>query len=315
MLRVFITGANGFVGRETCAAFTRGGHHVIAGVRAARKAQGLMCADVFESRQLSRDPDLRRVLKGADTIVHCAGWNGSKTASSPAAALIAENTAEARLLCERAASSAIPHFILLSSIKAVAAITSGKPLAEDTLPHPTDVYGRSKLAIEDAIFSVPGIAKSVIRPPAIYGPGMTGGLATLFRLAARGVPLPLKGIANRRDILALPSLAEFLVRCAEVGGVGEAGFRILHARDGLAMSTAALYQAMGRALHKNVHTFNVPEALLRTALFVPGAGSKVESLLHSLEVDDTRSRQLLRWTPSQRMESVFESISERMTQN
>lgn len=305
MLRIFVTGANGFLGRATCEAFVQRGHHVIAGVRSPGKAQGVKCAEVFASGVSLFDPSAGRVLAGCDAVVHCAGWNGSSARYDSNAALTAESTLLTRQLCERAAACGVPHFVLLSSIKAVAAKTTGKALTEDAIPHPSDDYGRAKRAAEESVLSITGLSRTILRPPAIYGPGMTGGFATLFRLAARGVPVPIRGIANRRDFLALPSLADLLVRCVEAGGASNAGVRILHARDGSPISTANLYERMGRALDKRARIYTLPSTVLQLALSLPGHGSKAQSLLQSLEIDDTLSRQILQWEPSHTMDDVL----------
>ena len=42
MTRVLVTGATGFVGRAVCADLARRGHEVIAAVRGADKARGIV---------------------------------------------------------------------------------------------------------------------------------------------------------------------------------------------------------------------------------------------------------------------------------
>ena len=57
-------------------------------------------------------------------------------------------------------------------------------LRETDPPRPTDAYGRSKLAAEDAVRAA-GVPFTILRPVLIYGPGVKGNLARLIELARK----------------------------------------------------------------------------------------------------------------------------------
>ena len=57
-----------------------------------------------------------------------------------------------------------------------------------------------------------GIA--ALRMVLVYGPGVKGNMAELIRLARLPYPLPLAGLAGRRSLLSLDSLADAIVDCA-----------------------------------------------------------------------------------------------------
>ena len=53
-----------------------------------------------------------------------------------------------------------------------------------------------------------GMEVVIIRPPLVYGPGVKGNFASMQRLVARGVPLPLGAIHNKRSLVALDNLID-----------------------------------------------------------------------------------------------------------
>ena len=72
---------------------------------------------------------------------------------------------------------------------------------------PTDAYGRSKLAAEQAI-RASNVPFTILRPVLIYGPGVKGNLARLARWARSPWPLPFGSFSNRRSILGRQNLIE-----------------------------------------------------------------------------------------------------------
>jgi len=101
----------------------------------------------------------------------------------------------------------IKHLVFMSSIRAQSGPASGSILRETGVPHPTDFYGRSKLAAEDAVRAA-GVPFTILRPVLIYGPGVKGNFARLMHLARKPWPLPLGLCRNRRSLLARRNLID-----------------------------------------------------------------------------------------------------------
>ena len=76
----------------------------------------------------------------------------------------------------------VRHLVFISSIRAQSGPSSTEILRETDAPRPTDAYGRSKLAAEDAVRAA-GVPFTILRPVLIYGPGVKGNLARLIQLA------------------------------------------------------------------------------------------------------------------------------------
>ena len=75
----------------------------------------------------------------------------------------------------------------------------------DDPPLPTDAYGRSKLAAEEAVQAA-GVPFTILRPVLIYGSGVKGNLARLIELARKPWPLPFGLCRNRRSLLSRQNL-------------------------------------------------------------------------------------------------------------
>ena len=203
MTRILVTGASGFVGRVLVAELANSGHSVRAAMRQP--------ADVFPRSvevvavsDLTRPVEWRALLKGVETVIHLAGIAHAGPGIAEEAYDRVNRLATAEL-ASAARSIDIRHLIFMSSIRAQSGPSSDKILRETDPPHPTDAYGRSKLAAEDAVRAA-GLPFTILRPVLIYGSGVKGNLERLMRLAQKPWPLPLGLCRNRRSLLARQNL-------------------------------------------------------------------------------------------------------------
>src|SRR2546430_8267737 len=114
---------------------------------------------------------------------------------------------EATIALARAARRAgAKRFVFLSSIRAQSGPTAEEVLTEELAPRPTDAYGRSKLAAEQGLADL-DLDWVALRLVLVYGPGVSGNMARLIRLARSPFPLPLGGVSARRSLLSLANLA------------------------------------------------------------------------------------------------------------
>jgi nucleoside-diphosphate-sugar epimerase len=204
--RVLVTGASGFIGSAVVAALARGGY----AVRAAVRRSNLSFPDGVE---MVRHPDLAEafdwlpLLQGVDQVVHLAGIAHIRGAD--AATYDRVNRLATARLAAAAAQARVAHFVFISSIRAQSGPAADHALTEHDLPAPTEIYGRSKLAAEEAVRDS-GVPFTILRPVLLYGPGVKGNLALLARAAATRLPLPVKDFANRRSLLGIDNFISAL---------------------------------------------------------------------------------------------------------
>jgi UDP-N-acetyl-alpha-D-quinovosamine dehydrogenase len=186
-------------------------------------------------------------------------------------------------------------------VKALGEETAQRPF-DDASPHaPQDAYGRAKAEAESALRAVPGLSLMVLRPPLVYGPGVKANFRALMRAVARGWPLPLAGIANRRSLLYVGNLADAVVRCLESPAASGKTYGVT---DGAPVSTPDFCRALGVALGRPARLFPIAPALLEIA-------PQATKLTRSLVVDDSALRRELGWTPPHTFEEGLRRTAER----
>jgi nucleoside-diphosphate-sugar epimerase len=190
---VAITGATGFVGPHLVAALARRGWKMRLLVR---RWSPLPSLDGVEAEVVLGDlldqAALRRLVEGADTVVHAAGLIKARRPED-FLAVNRDGTALASALAPAA------RFVLLSSLA-----------AREPLLSP---YAASKRAAEEVVAGRTG-SWLTIRAPAVYGPGDRETLA-YFRAAAHGFAPRPRLTDARLSLIHGADLAEALALAIE----------------------------------------------------------------------------------------------------
>jgi nucleoside-diphosphate-sugar epimerase len=293
---VLVTGATGFVGQALIAALAPT-HRVRRALRTPAPPQP-GCEDLMTG-PLGRTTDWSAALAGVDAVVHLAARTHvlHDPAPDPLAAYHAVNVDGTRQLAEQAAAVGVRRFVFLSSIKVNGEATSERPFTEGDDPRPEDAYGVTKLGAERALAEAAagsGMETVVLRPPLVYGAGVKGNLLALMHTIARGVPLPLGGIHNRRSLIGLDNLVSALVLALTHSAAAGQTFLLA---DGEDLSTTQLIQLIAAGLGRPARLFPVPSALLALAGSLTGRRATISRLIGSLQVDAGAIRARLGWRP------------------
>jgi nucleoside-diphosphate-sugar epimerase len=271
---VVILGAGGFVGRALSARLAA--HNVLART-VTRENTGTLGAKT----------DWPALLDGARIVIHLA------TAASPRLdrARFGDEIATAEALGRAANRCGVARLILMSSIRAMGENSGALPFSADSAPNPSEDYGRAKLAIEAALADTPGLV--ILRPPLVYGPGVIDSFKTLMTVVARGIPMPVASIRNRRAFIFMENLLDVieLLLAAEAPG----GVYLL--RDDTEVSTPELLRRIAYHLGGKPRMWPFPPDLLRLALSMLGRGGMAAALIGSLSIDDSATRSSLNWKP------------------
>ena len=296
--RVLVTGATGFVGRALCNPLSATGHTVIPAVR-----HGSGLPNEVVTSDIGSSTDWRMALAGCDAVVHLAARvHMIREAERDPLALYRRTNTEATLnLARQAAQARVKRFVFISTIK-VNGEGRDAPYRETDAPAPEDEYALSKWEAELGLHRIAqetGLEVVILRPPLVYGPGVKANFRRLIETVARGWPLPLGAVRNRRSLLYLGNFVDAIRLCLEHPGAAEQTFLL---DDGEPVSTPQLIRALAAAMRRPARLLPVPPWLLEFAGALLGKRAAVTRLTGSLYVDSSMIRSRLGWAPPFSME-------------
>ncbi|MBR2403930.1 MAG: NAD-dependent epimerase/dehydratase family protein [Lachnospiraceae bacterium] len=205
--RVLVTGTNGYLGTSF--------------EQYIKKLNGNMPQDLWHVTFVSmRNENWKEMdFSEYDVILHAAAIVHKKEMPDMEQLYFDVNCKLTKELAEKAKAEKVKQFVFLSTMS-VYGIVTGR-ITADTKPAPTNFYGKSKLAAEEALLELADeqFSVSIVRPPMIYGKECTGNYRLLEKLAVK-IPFFPK-TKNERSMLYIDNLSEFLrlVMEREAGGV------------------------------------------------------------------------------------------------
>lgn len=251
-----ITGGTGFVGRRVIDLAVKSGFAVRALTRLARPDRPGVA---WVEGALDDAAALTRLVTGVAAVIHVAGIVNA----ADRAGFAAGNVDGSRSIVAAASGAGVMRFVHVSSLSA-------------RLPELSD-YGWSKAGAE-AVVAGSALDWTIVRPPAIYGPGDLE-MLDLFRAARWGVVLlPPPG---RFSVIAVDDVAALLVALATY----DPGRLVLEPDDGVehGWSHAGFATAIGDAVGRRI----LPLALPRRAL---AAGARIDRALRGSRAKLTADR-------------------------
>ena len=296
---ILLTGASGFVGRAVLASLIQS-RSVRVALRQSNSAGLSEGVDVVRAC-LSPHQDWLKVLSDVSLVIHCAARVHvmNERATDPLAEFRRVNVAGTLRLARQAAEARVRRFVFVSSIKVNGEHSlPGQPFTADQIPNPCDPYGISKYEAEAglrALSAETGMEVVIIRPPLVYGQGVKGNFITMLRWLQRGIPLPLGGVTeNRRSLVFLDNLVDLICTCLDHPAAANQTFLV---SDGEDLSTVALLQRMAVALGRPTRLIPVPAGLITIGARLIGRPGIAQRLCGSLQVDISKTRELLDWVP------------------
>jgi nucleoside-diphosphate-sugar epimerase len=317
---VLVTGATGFVGAHLCRELQGVGWRV-RGLRSSLDGANPQCCEVAQVRDLGDRDGLARAVEGVVAVVHLAAYAHDLRHPTPeiARAIFQINVDGTRLLAQLCVAAAVARVLFVSSVKAVGQGTE-EPWTEDTVPSPREPYGQSKLEAERCLAEVcrgTGTAATVLRFPLVYGPGMRANMLRLFDLVHRGVPLPFRGIGNRRSFLYVGNAVAAIVSALDHE---RARGEVFFVSDGQDVPTDDLVTLIGAGLRRRVRLFAYPRWMLSGAgrigdalsglLPVPLTSEVVRRVAGSLTIDSSKFRRYTGYRPPFSLEEGLRRTAE-----
>ncbi len=300
-MKIFVTGATGFLGSHLVDALTAKGHTVVCLVRDPDKAWR-----VFSNRQPEtvrgdlEDVDaLRAGVPGADVVYHLAGVTSAPNRRD----MFAVNVEGTRRLVEVVATYApgLQRFVFISSQAAGGPSRIGYARTEDDVSTPVSEYGESKLAAEQVVRAM-SAPWTIIRPVSVYGPRDVEFLP-LFKAANLGI-VPLLGAPHQElSLIHVRDLTAALVRAT----TPQSASQMFYACHGEVVTARELVMLVYRAVRagrdsrpSGPRIVETPAWLTRAALTASGAAARIAGRSTLLNRDKAKELLQEAWTCSPR---------------
>lgn len=290
-MKIFVTGISGFIGRSVGYSLWRAGRYIEGVSRTASDAPyPVLIADISSSYGLE---GLASSFEVGDIVLHLAALAHDPNSMDKYRCV---NVEGALNLARLAAYAKVKRFIFISSIGVNGNINT-RPFTAVDQPNPSGPYAQSKWEAEQGLLRIQqetGMEVVIIRPPLVYGPGAPGNFRSLVRLVEKRVPLPLGGIYNKRSLVGIDNLVDLIIRCIDHPAAAN---QIFLAGDGEDLSTTELLRGVGKAMGKPARLIPVPAGMLQFGATLLGKKAMAQRLLGSLQVDISKTCELLDWKP------------------
>ena len=287
-MRIFVTGASGWIGSAVVPELLGGGHDVVGLARSEASAEALEVAGAIVQRGDLDDPDgLAKAAADSDGVIHLAFQHEVAFGGNFAAAAAVDRRAVEAMGAALAESDR--PFVLASGILG---LTAGRVASEeDGLVAGPEVRAnpagrRSATALLVLSFRGIGVRSSVLRfPPTVHGDGDHGFVASLVGIARqRGVAGYVGDGTNRWPAVHRSDAAHLTRLAVETAPAGS----VLHAVGDEGVPFREIAEVMGRHL-----------GLPAVSVAPDAAGEHFAHLGHFVSLDSPATsaitRELLGW--------------------
>lgn len=214
MMRIFVTGATGFIGSFLVEALLDKGYDVRCLVRTTSNLRWISDLDVECFYGSLLDPSsLKEGLKDVDYVYHVAGITKAGTEK----AFYDGNFEATRHLVHAVldAGMELKRFLHVSSLAAAGPSPTIRAITEDHPPAPLTYYGKSKLAAEAFLKEYfDKLPVTIVRPPAVYGPRDTD-ILDFFKTVKMGIIPQLQGKDKYASLIFVRDLVAGMIQAAE----------------------------------------------------------------------------------------------------
>jgi nucleoside-diphosphate-sugar epimerase len=278
-MRIFVTGATGFIGGAVAVALRRAGHDVRGLVRSPEKAARLRRYEIEPVvGDMTHPGSYHEALDECAVLVHAA--------ADHAAGVVDPDRAVIDTFLAAGGRGARPKTIIYTSGVWIYGDTGGR-LVDETTPLAPVPMVSWRPEHERLVLESPGVRGNVVRPGCVYG--LAGSLTARWFETAEGGEAEVVGDgANRWAMVHVHDLADAYVRLAESGCAGE----IFNVTDRSRATVREMAEAAARAAGRPDAVRLVPlEEAARTL------GDLATSLVLDQHVDSRKAVSRLGWQP------------------
>lgn len=314
-MKILVTGATGFIGQKLIQyllEYTDATLHLVIradnlpNFEAQRYNHRIIITRVDN---ISSNTNWQETLVDCQVIIHAAARVHimNEQSRNPLKAFREVNVEGTLHLAKEAALRGVKRFIYLSSIKVNGEYSSlDKPFGPNDIAMPEHPYSISKYEAEQGLMNIAEknvMSVVIIRPPLVYGPGVSGNFLRLIQLLQKGMPLPFGGLnKNKRSFVSVNNLITLIVKCIDHP---QAANQIFLVSDDDDLSTTELFCKIRQLLSSHTLLVPVPSWVLNGTAVLLGKKAEMMRICGSLQVDISKSKQLLHWLPTESVDNAL----------
>ena len=285
-MKILITGATGFIGRNIAEELRKDGEEVYALVRKTSKIDFLQQLGVkFVYADITDCDSLYAVTSKFDAVFHCAAYVDDKNWKK----LLLVNVTGTENICKLCLRLEVRQLVYLSSV----AVVSGHfqvPLVEDLPYSATNLYGISKIKAEEIVWDYrkKGLRSVILRPPMVYGEGEPHLLKfILFLLKHRIFPIIDAG-RNKLHLGYVKNVAQAAVMALHNEEFLKSAYFV---GDKEVLTVSQIYLILAQAISAR-KPFVLPEGLTPFLRNIPWLGRKIGFFIKDRVYDISRIERL-----------------------
>ncbi|QLH43397.1 MAG: NAD-dependent epimerase/dehydratase family protein [Coxiellaceae bacterium] len=281
-MRIFITGATGYIGFAVATAFAAKGHEVFGLVRSEEKAKKVAATEVKPVIGNMNDPESYiEIASSCQLLIHCA--------SEMSAQFHALDQKTIETLIKIANASNLQRSIIYTSGTWLYGNT-GNNLANESSKLNPPAFIKPRQEVENKILQSTNsrLSTLIIRPGCVYG-GAGGLTASWFESANKKGKATIVGDGNFHwAMIHIQDLADLYVRAGESYLTGQIFNATDHSRSTIFECAKSASRIAGKS--EAVQTISISEA-------TKTLGTMAECLTLDQQVDSGKAIQLLGWRP------------------
>jgi nucleoside-diphosphate-sugar epimerase len=301
-MKILVTGATGFIGRNLVKRLLEENHDVVCGIRSFRKLGSLKdrvkAVRIYLEYMETVEIALER--EKPEAVYHSAALVESLSLEE----LRRVNREGTRNVLKACLEKGVKRVIYLSTV-AVATGNPEVPLTENLPLRATNPYGQSKLEAEEVAleYRKKGLRIALIRPCMVYGIDEPHGLSRLVEGLRRRV-IPVFGTGkNRLHLVSVENVVDVLLLCLRRKEAYQGAFFVA---DKEALSIKELFGYIAGIIGAKP-PITVPQSITDILKRLPFIGRKISFLMKDRVYSIDRLREKLGYVPRV---SVYDGLKE-----
>ena len=263
MTKVFVTGANGFIGSHLVRELLNKGYEVNCLIRQTSDLSSIagLRLNLFEG-DVRKSETLIEPMKDVEYIYHLAA-ELMVTSRQEFEETNTDGTINMLKAAEKFAKNTLKRFLMVSSQAAAGPCDNPDPIDETKEPAPISWYGNSKKKAEEAVKNFKDhLPLTIVRPPAVYGERETD-LSQIYTVISKRVH-PKLGILKKYLVMVyVGDLVKGMIQAAESDNTLNKTYFLTHNE---VLTAKSVTKTIARAMNKAFGvTIPVPLIFIRLA--------------------------------------------------